>query len=297
MFGMNITVLIKKIVNKIKNIGYSYRCSKLVSSVKKAPLFCGINTSENRERKIIVSLTSYPARFDSIYLCLKSLLLQSVKPDRIILWLECGEDSVTEQMRQLKEYGLEIICGVEDLKPHKKYFFAMQKFPNDIIVTVDDDVVYPGNLIESLLNRHAEYPDCVCARRVHKITFDKNGKINPYSKWMEKCRSELKPSFFLIPTGVGGVLYPPDCLDRRAFDRETIKSSCLTTDDIWLKTMELLRGTKVVWVKNSIMTPPYTERSQETALYLDNVHKNKNDEAVSNMLKLYGKEIADKGIF
>lgn len=287
----------QKFATKLKNMGYSMRCARLVSFVKKAPPSYGLNDSQQRRQKIIVSLTSYPARFGSIYLCLKSLLLQSAKPDKIILWLACDQGQVTQEMKSLEQYGLTIVCGVEDLKPHKKYFYSMQEFPNDLIITVDDDVIYPQDLVASLLQTNAKNPGCVCARRVHKITFGADAKINPYSKWIDKCKKERAPSFLLIPTGVGGVLYPPNSLDKRVFDKALIKSHCLMADDIWLKTMELLNGTKVAWVKNNILTPPYTERSQETALYLDNVHQNKNDEYVNNMMDLYGEELKAKGFF
>ena len=293
---MSLKVFIRKVFNKVKNMGYSMRCARLVSFVKKAPLSYGLNDSQQRQQKVIVSLTSYPARFGSIYLCLKSLLLQSAKPDKIILWLACDQGQVTQEIKSLEQYGLTIVCGVEDLKPHKKYFYSMQEFPNDTIITVDDDVIYPQDLVASLLQTSAKNPGCVCARRVHKITFDADAKINPYSKWIDKCKKERAPSFLLIPTGVGGVLYPPKCLDKRAFGKDLIISQGLMADDIWLKTMELLNGTKVVWTPNNIMTPPYTEHSQDTALYLDNVHQNKNDEYIDNMLELYGEELKAKGI-
>ena len=44
-----------------------------------------LNT-EKRDEVVIVSLTSYPARISYVYLAIKSLMLQSYKPDRIILW-------------------------------------------------------------------------------------------------------------------------------------------------------------------------------------------------------------------
>ena len=31
---------------------------------------------------------------------------------------------------------------VDDLKPHKKYFFAFKEYPNDLVITIDDDVLY-----------------------------------------------------------------------------------------------------------------------------------------------------------
>ena len=39
------------------------------------------------DKELIVSLTSYPKRFDILPITIQSLLNQTVKPDRIILWL------------------------------------------------------------------------------------------------------------------------------------------------------------------------------------------------------------------
>lgn len=50
---------------------------------------CGSGVEEpSRQQKIIVSLTSYPKRFRYLHLTVKSLLLQTVKPDKIICTLE-----------------------------------------------------------------------------------------------------------------------------------------------------------------------------------------------------------------
>lgn len=48
-------------------------------------------------RPIVVSLTSFPARFCDMDLCLKSLFRQTVKPDHIVLWL--GSDSLDSDYR------------------------------------------------------------------------------------------------------------------------------------------------------------------------------------------------------
>lgn len=44
-------------------------------------------TSVKRKQKIVVSLTSYPARIDTVWLTIETLLRQSMKPDELILWL------------------------------------------------------------------------------------------------------------------------------------------------------------------------------------------------------------------
>ena len=283
---------LQKVYNKIKNIPYMIRCAQVRRFVIRSKLCNGISQRSGTPQ-VVVSLTSYLARFDSIYYCLKSLLLQTVKPDAIILWLDCPLEEVPSTILDFQLYGITIRCGVEDLKPHKKYYFAMQQYPDAVVVTVDDDVFYPPTLLESLLQKHQQYPDCVCARRVHKMTLDNNGRVRPYGQWLDKYKKELLPSYLLVPTGVGGVLYPPHCLDQRVFDKQMLCDTCLMADDIWLKWMELLHGTKVVWVPNNILTPPCTEHSQETSLYLSNVHQNKNDGYIAAMQNLFGQEVKD----
>lgn len=232
-----------------------------------------------REEKIIVSLTSYPARFPYIHLALKSIMLQTVKPDKIIVWLDenVTRGQLTKEMMDLEQYGIEYRNMPGDLKPHKKYIHAMQEYPEDIIVTVDDDLIYASDLIESLLETHEKYPNAVCARRVHKITRDKNGKISPYNNWQGEYMGSLIPSNELIATGVGGVLYPPHCLYREAFDAELIEKLSLKADDIWLKFMELLAGTKVVWAACKIPIPEAIEKKQSSNLRSENVNQNMND--------------------
>lgn len=285
------SVFCKKVIKKIKLIPYFIRCANIKRFVIKTPYQFGLNKGNLSGQKLIVSLTSYPARFPYLELCLKSLLLQTHKPDAIFIWLDCRREEVSQNILRLEKYGITFRFDCEDLKCHKKYFFAMQEFPDDIIITVDDDVLYPKDTIEVLVKMHKKYPDCVIARRAHKMTFNSMGKLNPYNEWIDKCRSVRETSYLLVPTGVGGVLYPPRCLDERVFDTQTIIKNCLLADDIWLKTMGLLHGTEVVWAPNHVLTPPASGESQKTALYLTNVLENKNDVYIKNMEKLFGDEV------
>ena len=78
-----------------------------------------LNKSEIRKQKIIVSLTSFPPRYEALHKCLLSLLKQTVRPDKIIVWLYKEEFSLTEEMEDLKKYGIEYKSVDENLKPHK----------------------------------------------------------------------------------------------------------------------------------------------------------------------------------
>ena len=244
---------------------------------------------QGRKTRIIVSLTSYPGRFAHIHTALKSMMLQTIKPDRIIVWLDgdVEREQLTPKMVELEQYGIEYRAMPGDLKPHKKYIHAMQEFPEDIIITVDDDLIYAKDVIETLLKTHERYPKAVCARRVHKITKNADGTIAPYNDWIgEYCGCDT-PSHTLVATGVGGVLYPPHCLYEKAFDERLIIELSLKADDIWLKFMELLNGTYVVWASCKIPMPDLIEKEQATSLKSENVTQNKNDVYFANLQKYF----------
>ena len=261
-----------------------------------APKQDALNHS-GRNRKIIVSLASYPARFAKIHIALKSIMLQSMKADRIIVWLDEGVErrKLTHKMIELEQYGVEYRY-VKDLKAHKKYFYVMQEFPDDIIITIDDDVIYPKDVIETLVNTHKRYPDCVCARRVHKITKNADGTIAPYKDWLgEYCGCDV-PSHELVAIGVGGILYPPHCLYKKVFDEDLIIKLCFNADDIWLKFMELLNGTRVVWTPCKFPMPELIEKEQKTSLNAENVGQNRNDLYFANMMEYFSVQADAFGI-
>ena len=243
---------------------------------------------------IVISLTTYHARFGSVCHTIKTLLNQTLKPNRICVYLDCNESDITDEMRSLIEHGVEYRFGCEDLKPHKKYYFAFKEFPESLVITVDDDVLYPADTIETLYRSYKNHPDCISARRVHKMVFGDNGEVMPYNNWVYECKTETEPSHLLFPTGVGGVLYPPHCLDGRVFDKALIKEKCLNNDDVWLKTMALLAGTKTVWVANPCVLPPFVEGSQDVGLCYANRNNCKNDVWIANMHAIFGKEILEK---
>ena len=248
----------------------------------------GLNFPQRRT-KIIVSVTSYSPRIQFVAPCLYSLLHQTYKPDLVFLWLSEGdfplhEESLPQEILKLKEIGLSI-CWCEDIKPHKKYYEVMRQFPEDIVITADDDVIYPAKTIELLYKEYQKDATNVYATRVREIKMDKDTFL-PYEKWpLYSGRCEKGPSLKLVPTGVGGVLYPPHSMDNELFDKGKIRELCLNTDDLWLKSMQLKKSTKVkkiYWPFDSIN---FVEGSQENALWENNVCVE--NDACINRLKDY----------
>lgn len=231
-----------------------------------------------RDVKVTVSVTSYTPRLEKLVICLKSILNQTVKPDRIVVYLglDVNHGDIPDSLFLLQKYGVTIKEGYENIKPHKKYFYAMQEFPNDLIITVDDDGIYDKNLIKSLLQSYKKYPTAISACRVHKIVFNENG-IAPYNEWKWDDNQVSKPRFDLMATGVGGVLYPPHILPEKTFDISYIKEHCLNADDIWLKMMEIMADIPVVWAQTEYVHPIALDKINNSGLNEHNVLNGEND--------------------
>lgn len=249
-----------------------------------------LNTA-SRDKQIVVSLTSFPARFKYLYLVIESIFRQTVKPDRICLYLDKGIDklSLPVELLNLEKYGLEIIIGGAQIKPHKKYYYAMQENPDSIIITVDDDHIYRRDVIEKLMRSYNRYPHDVSCMRAHRIQFNSDHSVKVYNDWDYECRKYImQPRMDLIATGIGAVLYPPHCLPKDAFNLKDIQELSLAADDIWLKVMEMLNGTKVVAVEDKKVNPIPVDTIDVTPLAAQNVNESKNDVYLKNLIEKYG---------
>ena len=142
----------------------------------------GLNTLPRKET-VVLSLSSFPARIDQAYVAIKSLMRQSVKADRIVLWL--AEDQFKDfalpgKFNRLIKRGL-CVSYVEDLRSHKKYYYALrEQKPDELVITFDDDIIYEKDAVKKLIKKHNEYPECIVCNRGHEIEFDDNG-LKPYN--------------------------------------------------------------------------------------------------------------------
>ena len=201
--------------------------------------------SEPRDVKIVMSLTTIPARIEEVSKTLLPLMKQTMKPDRILLWLTPeefpgGAAKLPKSLLKLTERGLEIKWG-ENLRPHTKYYHTFKECPNDIVITVDDDVVYSHDLVARLYASYKRFPNCVSALRAHLMTFMEDGTMKPYRDWVHECGDFINtPLMSLFATGVGGVLYPPGVMPKETLNRTKLVQTSLYADDVWLKSFPSL---------------------------------------------------------
>lgn len=246
---------------------------------------------------VVVSLTTYPARINEVYYCLHSLLRQTVQPYKTILWLAKEqfpreEQSVPKRILKLRKYGLEIrFCS--DFRSYKKILPTIEKYRDKVIVTADDDALYPEDWLENLISESEKYPDCVVCYRAHEMRFDDN-RIYPYSQWNGLSKDVKGPSKSLVPIGVGGVLYPIYYFDGIDADYEVIKQFAPTTDDIWLKVIGIKKGISAVKVNKNSKEWFTVHGSQKSSLRSINVDEsNANDLALRNLITYYSIDLFD----
>ncbi len=221
---------------------------------------------------LIVSLTSYGSRIQTVWNVIMQMLSQTKTPDLVVLYVSQKEfptlGQLPESLRIINSPRFQV-RQVEDLGPHTKYFYAMQEFANDCVVTVDDDVVYPTDLLERLWTTHHTYPDTIVCALAVTLCFAKDGNYAPFLVWYKAPRLFNYASSFLSPCGVGGVLYPPHCFDKRLFDLRVIKEVCPKVDDHWI-TWNILEQNKHVLQLPELWLGETLAGTQETGLFNTN---------------------------
>lgn len=260
-----------KFLQKIKFYGF---VNKLVEIIANAviPVYFGLTKTNCKYRLdcktnplTIVSLTSFPKRFPTLHLVIETILRQSVKPDKIILYLTESQikdvETLPQKLLDLRKRGLEIELCPDEIRSHTKYYYAFKSYPDATIITVDDDLYYRSDLIENHLKHTAEHPDCIIANWVKEII---PGKYK-YNEWPDPDRKPKLSKNMLI-LGVSSVLYPPDSVHKDIFNIDNIKNLSLTADDVWISAMILKKGTSVYFTSYDYRHLPVRISNNETLI-------------------------------
>jgi len=237
---------------------------------------------------LVISLTSFPARYPTLGLTLRCLLLQSVRPDHIMLWIaEEHQADLPADVLALRREGLVIGRCDNSLRSHNKYIHSRRLYPGAFIATADDDTYYGPGWLADLIADYDPRQRVIPCHRVHRITLRADGMPAAYRDWQwESAATEADPMVF--PTGVGGVLYPPDCLHRDVDDAARILDLCPRADDVWLYWMAQRQG-YLFRRTAAIHRLHHWRHSQEQGLMWSNVYDGDgNDRQIAAMIGAFG---------
>lgn len=280
-----IDIVLRKIVDYIE----AYYNLFVVKQFRKQRKY-GV-TKKEREERIIVSLTSYPKRIGTVWITIETLMRQSMKPDKIILWLAKEQfknlDELPQELREQQERGLTIrFC--DDLKSHKKYYYVLQEYSKDIVILVDDDMFYPYDTIKKLYCLHRKRPHDICCITSQVIT---PSFSSPPSLWRNPNLNERIEGSERVQIFTGsGSLFVPKALSEEVFDKALLMKLCPYADDLWVTFMAYRKGTKITSLRKWRAFPITIYGTNEGSLWYVNGQDGKNDEQWMKLKEFYLEE-------
>ena len=235
---------------------------------------------------VTVCLTSYGKRLAHVHLVIESIARGRVRPGRLVLWLAHveAEGPLPPGLQRLQRRGLEILA-CDDFGSHKKYYpFTVEADPRASLVTADDDVFYPARWLHGLVQAKDQDAAAVWCYRARRLLLDHEAP-GPYRSWPLWVGSG--PSPLMVPTGVSGILHPPELMAEVRRQGDAFLSLAPRADDLWLHALAVAGGIRIRQVGRRNWHFPVSPTAGGQALMTRNVGRG-NDEVVA---RLYGRDV------
>ncbi len=233
---------------------------------------------------VVVSLTSYGSRIETVHLAIESIARGTVRPARMILWIDSPVDllALPPALERQKARGLEVLLAT-NYGPHTKYYPYVESQTRFTVplVTADDDILYPADWLSGVMAANRAHPDSIVGYWIRRMCLDADGRPTAYTSW--PYASDTRPHAANVALGVSGVLYPTGMLDRLREQGDAFSSVAPYTDDLWLHAIALRSGVPVRQISGTpvhFLTLPGT---QEVTLASENLAGSGNDRVVAGL--------------
>lgn len=237
------------------------------------------------DERIVVSLTTIPDRIEYIQPTLVSLLTQSIPPTEIALNIPIKTRkglSYTIPSFLINQNRIKIYRVPVDEGPATKLLPTLRREkPNTIIVVVDDDMIYPPNMIERLLEKFNYYKRRAAIATYGTLLSEDNQLPSIPSICSTAVTSSEELDFLY---GFAGYLVTPAMFhpDVFALLHPDTPKEAISVDDIWFSGWLRLNGTKIMSAGYAILNlslPVWGQMSKTTAL-----HTGENKEKVPDQI-------------
>lgn len=199
--------------------------------------------------RIVVTLTTIPARVDKIGPTVRSLVDQSRKPDRVVLNVpelsgKTGKP-YPEVPKELTDLGLEVLPCARDYGPITKLIPILfhEQDPDTVLVVVDDDMIYPKDFVRGLEEACQDHPDSAVGYTgwvvgrgffspdaLRSMSYIELSKTGTFSSW--------SVSYLQGTTGMAfrRRFFPQNPEELAAYDRKGKRApkGIRTHDDVWI---------------------------------------------------------------
>ncbi len=251
--------------------------------------YCWHNRIFNIKRErhdLIVSLTTFPSRINIVHLVVLSMLHQTFLPKKIILWLskeQFDKKDLPDSLLSLENEVFEIRMVDGDIRSYKKSYYVLKEYPEDNVLLIDDDLFYPTDTIEVLLQALKMHPNTVICRYGSIMKYD-SGKPMPYNSWWKEIVEPSEDKNLFFGTG-GGTLLSRHLLYDDVDNIELALSLAPLADDVWMNAMVNMKNTPKYKIRYGLILPIYHNSSN--TLTSKNVGQSQNDLQILNVRESY----------
>ncbi|SBO44589.1 hypothetical protein [Cyanobium sp. NIES-981] len=221
---------------------------------------------------VLIGMTSIRGREKALCRTLDTLLRQRPPQDgrrvRLNLFLSQQPYLLDEGFQSVPSFiqrriawsqgrRIELECHfVENVGPYRKLLpliarlTEQQKENDPYLVTADDDTLYPQDWLVRLLDAQ-DTLQCVVGFRGRRMMV-KEGKVEPYHRWIKHDSSLTSPHLLTVPTGKDGICYRLSQLHAAVSDTEAALRLAGHADDLWFKHHTLKLGIPSVLLNPSL---------------------------------------------
>lgn len=218
--------------------------------------------------KVNISLTTIRDNLHILEPTLYSLLNQSQRADRIVLYVSVEPYLQDKGILEsdipdwLKELPVEVRF-VKNTGPYRKLLPLLEEIwdKDEIIITVDDDTYYNSDLVKTMVQTYKETGACVGCRCTHVG--------DPTKNEYENLQQALPSDLYNYHTGKGAVLYHPSMFKHKEPQRGILGTEFLelapTNDDHWFNIWRMYNDIPCIALKFPYMNSDLTNK--EFALF------------------------------
>ena len=244
--------MIKDFINKI----YSFKIKEKLFfnpfigfEISSLGNYQGVNSGIKRTVPVIVSLHAKTSDYKNLPITLYSLLNQTMKPDKIILWINEDENLQTlpYEITQFIKNGLEIKF-IKNKNEYTATYYAIKEFSNSINVIAQNGLHYSKNWLKKLYSSYIQYSDEIQVHLANEVIL-KDENLLPSKFWKKSI--EGKSSYSYVINLQGGVLFPPNCFGKDFLRKDIFLKYAPANPELWLWVMSLVYGKKTRIVKNN----------------------------------------------
>jgi hypothetical protein len=197
--------------------------------------------------EIIVSMTTIPKRKERLTDNLPSILKQSYQFDKLVINID---DNLSEDDYQWYENLKEEDSRIEINKCESKWrscnklLPTIKKYPEDIVITVDDDIYYPVDTIKLLVEVYENNKDCIITHEINPINFNRDMTYVSYENAYDVMLLQREWGKYFSNC----CLFPPHVFDGSdLFDYDKMMECTNGThDELWFWVQSTINGVQCI---------------------------------------------------